>query len=63
MKMDDIKTIAKKMGLKISKLKKEQLIHLIQVEEGNFACYATAAVASCGQAACLWKDDCVKAAK
>lgn len=63
MKMDDIKTIAKNMGLKISKLKKAQLINLIQTEEGNNACYATDAIASCGQDACLWRDDCLKATK
>jgi len=63
MKMDDIKKIAKNMGLNVAKLKKQNLIQLIQETEGNIACYATAAVSSCGQEQCLWREDCVKANK
>jgi len=63
MKMDDIKKIAKNMGLNVAKLKKQNLIQLIQETEGNIACYATSAVSSCGQEQCLWREDCVKANK
>lgn len=61
MKVKDIQAIAKTMKLKVTKLNKAQLIHLIQKEEGNFECYATPAVVSCGQEGCLWRSDCLKA--
>ena len=60
--MTEIKTIAKQNGIKVSKLKKAELIKQIQLAEGNFDCYATPAVSSCGQEACLWRSDCLKAA-
>lgn len=61
MKVKDIQTIAKSMGLKPGKLKKSDLIHLIQKQENNNECYATSAVTSCGQENCLWRPDCLKA--
>ncbi|MBF0266511.1 MAG: SAP domain-containing protein [Gammaproteobacteria bacterium] len=63
MKMDDIKKIAKDMGLKIAKLKKNDLVRMIQEAEENIPCFATPAVTSCGQDSCLWRDDCIKANK
>lgn len=62
MQMTEIKTIAKQYGVKTSKLKKAELIKTIQLAEGNFDYYATPAVGSCGQEACLWRSDCLKAA-
>jgi len=58
MKMTDIKQKAQSMGLKAGKLNKSQLIKKIQEVEGNFSCFQTAS-ASCDQANCCWRDDCL----
>ena len=63
MKVKDIQAIAKKLGIKPGKLKKTDLIRTIQVEEGNYQCYATEGVFSCGQMNCLWREDCLKEMK
>ena len=60
--MNEIKAIAKQYDVKVSKLKKTELIKLIQRAEGNFDCFATEAVSRCGQEKCLWRSDCLKAA-
>ena len=62
MQMTEIKTIAKQHGVKPSKLKKTELIKLIQLTEGNADCFATPAVGYCNQESCLWRSDCLKAA-
>jgi len=62
MQITEIKTIAKQYGVKTSKLKKADLIKMIQLAEGNFDCYATPANIDCNQEECLWRSDCLKAA-
>jgi len=62
-KLDDIRTIARDMGLKPGKLNKIQLVRNIQREEGNFDCFATAASGSCDQGECLWREDCLTVQK
>lgn len=62
-KLQDIKQIAKKHAIKVSRLNKAELIRSIQSEEGNIACFATGQDETCNQQACLWRDDCVDAAK
>lgn len=59
MKVDDIRTIAQNMGIKPGKLNKTQLVRAIQRQEGNHDCFATSAIGSCGQEACLWREDCL----
>ena len=59
MKLDDIRTIAHEMGIKSGKLNKTQLVRTIQRQEGNYDCFATAAISSCGQMGCLWREDCL----
>ena len=46
MNIKDIQSIARSMNLKPGKLKKTDLIRLIQKEEGNNVCYASSAVSS-----------------
>ena len=58
MNMEQIRRVARDKGLKPGKLKKIELVHLIQVEEGNFDCYGTAYEEDCDQQACAWRDDC-----
>lgn len=60
MKEKDIKEIAKKMGIRIGKMKKPELIRSIQTAEGNVPCYA-ARGHECDQINCLWREDCIKA--
>ena len=62
MQITEIKTIAKQYGIKVSKLKKTELIKQVQLAEGNVDCFATPAVSDCGQEGCLWRADCLKAA-
>lgn len=58
MNMQQLRGIAKDLGVKCSNLKKVELVQAIQVAEGNEPCYGTGRVNACGQSACLWKDDC-----
>ena len=64
MKMDKIRAIARKAGIKPGKLNKTALIRNIQTTEGNHDCFAsTAEESACDQTACLWRDDCFTTAK
>ena len=58
MKLDEIKEIAKQHGIKAGKMKKADLIQAIQNAEANEACFESGQVDSCGQAECLWREDC-----
>lgn len=58
MNMQEIKAIARERGVKAGAMKKAELVQAIQQSEGNDACFNTGRSATCGQAACLWKDDC-----
>ena len=58
MKLEEIKEIAKKHGIKVGKLKKADLVRAIQLSEGNAACFDTGQVSECGQQDCLWHADC-----
>jgi hypothetical protein len=60
MKIQDIRKIAKKMGLESGKMKKTELIRTIQKAEGNNDCFATPYVRQCNQMNCLWREDCIK---
>ena len=62
MQITEIKTIAKQLGVKVSKLKKAELIKQIQLAEGHFDCFATPTEGYCDQEKCLWRSDCIKAA-
>ena len=60
MNMKEIREIAKSQGVKPGKLPKTELIRAIQLEEGNYDCFATDYITSCNQLACLWREDCQK---
>ena len=60
MLLSDIKLRAKEMNLKnSSKLRKGDLIRLIQAAEGNSACFDESWNSPCEQHACARKDDCI----
>jgi hypothetical protein len=58
MKLEEVKKIAKKLGIQVKGMKKAEIIRTIQRDEGNNDCYDTGAAESCGQTDCLWRDDC-----
>ncbi|MBK5275743.1 MAG: Rho termination factor N-terminal domain-containing protein [Desulfuromonadales bacterium] len=58
MKLDEIKEIAKQHNIKVGKMKKADLVRAIQQAENNTACFATGQADTCGQDACLWREDC-----
>ena len=59
MRMEEIKGIAQKKGILAGKLKKGELIRVIQTTEGNFPCFGRLTNSSCDQEACLWRPDCL----
>lgn len=63
MRTDDIRHMARDHGLRVAGLKKAELIHQLQLHEGNFACFATAVDGDCDQQACLWRQDCFRESK
>lgn len=63
MNLQNIRERAKDFGIKTSGLNKMKLIQAIQLEEGNFNCFASALDGECDQVECTWRDDCFAAAK
>ncbi len=59
MKVQDIRLKAMEMGIKPHRMKKTQLIRVIQKAERNIICYGTERVENCGEYNCLWRRDCV----
>jgi hypothetical protein len=60
MTLKEVKAIAKKMNLKVSHVKKTDMIRAIQSSEGNNDCFKTGYAHECGQSNCLWRQDCLK---
>lgn len=60
MKMQDIRSMAKAMGVKVGNMKKTDAIRAIQKSEGNFDCYGRAVGGYCDQGNCLFYGDCMK---
>lgn len=58
MKLQDIRAIAKQHHIHHGGLSKAELIHQIQLQEGNFDCFGSACGGICDQAGCLWREDC-----
>ena len=59
MKLPEIKTKAKTLGINPGKMKKNELIQAIQQAENNTPCFGTA-VGQCEYADCCFMDDCLK---
>ncbi len=58
MNLTQVKKMAKEMGIKTGAMKKTELIHNIQVTEGNFDCFEKAED-YCDQENCSFRDDCI----
>ena len=63
MNMQEIRGIARDMGIKSTRLRKVDLVRTIQDQEGNFSCFATASNGTCDQQGCIWRNDCFAMAK
>ena len=59
MSLDEIREIARSHNIKPGRKSKPILIRSIQIRQGNFNCYGTAYTRECGQANCLWREDCI----
>ena len=59
MRMEEIKSIARDKGIMSGKMKKGELIRIIQTTEGNFPCFGRLSHESCDQSECLWRPDCI----
>lgn len=58
MKVQQLRAMAKELGIKTSNLRKAELIKSIQRSEGNFDCFGTA-IDYCDQLDCLFRYDCI----
>lgn len=58
MELQEIRRIARAMGVRTKGMEKAELIRAIQRAEGNFDCYGTAVDEECDQESCLWREDC-----
>lgn len=58
MKMTDIQSKAKSLGIKPGKMKKTELVRAIQTQEGNNTCFQTGND-SCPETNCCWREDCL----
>jgi hypothetical protein len=59
MRLEEIRGIAKKMGIAAYRIKKTDLVRTIQREEHNIECYGTKRVDVCQEPSCLWRSDCL----
>ena len=59
MNFNEIRTMAKDMGINTNKMKKTEIIRSIQRGENNIDCYGTERVQNCQEDACLWRQECV----
>ncbi len=58
MNLTEIKQLARDRGIVPGRMRKAELIHRLQAQEGNPQCYATNFSANCEQFHCLWRSDC-----
>ncbi len=63
MKINEVRSIAKKLELKTARLSKAAMILAIQEAEGNIQCFSKGIANDCQQLDCLWREDCFTAAK
>ncbi|GAB6060864.1 hypothetical protein [Desulfonatronum parangueonense] len=60
MKMNEIRAMAKQRGIKYGiGITKIQAIRMIQLDEGNFDCFARAESGFCDQTGCIFREDCL----
>jgi hypothetical protein len=60
MKMQEVRALARSMGIRIGGLTKTGAIRKLQRSEGNFDCFGRAVDGYCDQVGCLFHEDCMK---
>jgi hypothetical protein len=63
METNELQTLAKSHGIDDKKLSKLEVIKNIQINEGNFDCFASASSGECDQENCCWREDCFESAQ
>ncbi len=58
MNFNEIRKMAKGMGINTYRIKKIDMIRAIQRAEENIGCYGTETVENCHEDGCLWRNDC-----
>ena len=56
---NDIRKMAKGMGVNTYRMKKADIIQSIQNTENNIECYGTKRVEYCNENSCIWRNDCL----
>jgi len=59
MNFNQIRKMAKEMGVNTYRMKKTDIIRAIQKAEHSIECYGTQRVTECMEDSCLWRGDCV----
>ena len=60
MNFNELRKMAKRMGINAYRVKKPDIILSIQRAENNIQCFGTQRVEYCCEHVCLWRTDCVK---
>ncbi len=60
MNFNELRKMAKHMGINTYRVKKPDIIRSIQRAENNIECFGTQRVEYCCEHGCLWRNDCVK---
>ena len=60
MKMQQVRAMARELGVKAGRATKADLIRAIQRAEGSFDCFGTAEAGICDQTHCLWREACFR---
>ena len=58
MELQEIREIARTLGVRSKGMQKAELVRAIQRAEGNFDCFGTAVEDECDQESCMWREDC-----
>lgn len=59
MTLRELKLLAKKKGILVRNMRRENIIRAIQRIEGNIDCFATPRALDCKQRECLWYNECL----
>ncbi|MFA4911811.1 MAG: SAP domain-containing protein [Desulfobacteria bacterium] len=59
MSFNEVRRMAKDLGVNTASGKKTDIIRAIQRAENNIECYATDRVNNCYEDLCLWKSECL----
>ena len=61
MTLNEIRDLAKSLGISVAGMNKPEAIRAIQSAEGNFDCFGRAESGYCDQQECLFRKQCLRA--